>query len=358
MKTIQLLSLFVCFFFCAFGNAQENGNSQRKQTEKITYTITGQVVDFQTKQPIKNTFVDSSIPEKNRGRSAVRMAYTGEDGRFSIETNRKGKYLVRIWKYRYDLQSVEVELNASKSIAVDLGVIEIKKRQPKLEQIVIKGKVLDKETRDPMMFGQVILKGTTIGVQTDFEGEFAIRTTNKDIQTILIEYIGFHDKEVSWKMGDDKVIDLGVILMEERQKENVLYNSDHRKVEQQPLVVERIIQSEDIKEVGHRDYHQCYFHLPKITDIEEAKQESIAINAIDLEIKYAPNPTSNLVNLILDKDLDFLLLTDTNGKTLLEFKDLAKGNHQIDLQEYPTGIYFLKFGVGNQTGNEQLIIAR
>lgn len=58
-------------------------------------------------------------------------------------------------------------------------------------QYVIKGKVTDSETGDPIPFASVLLKGTTIGNSTDFEGNYLIesRTIPDSIQVSYLGYI-------------------------------------------------------------------------------------------------------------------------------------------------------------------------
>ena len=59
------------------------------------------------------------------------------------------------------------------------------------------GKILDKETKKPVVFANVILKGTTIGTVTNADGEFLIKApANSDIQVLEITHIGYETKLV------------------------------------------------------------------------------------------------------------------------------------------------------------------
>ena len=44
-------------------------------------------------------------------------------------------------------------------------------------QRIVKGKVTDAETGDPIPFASVLLKGTSVGKSTDFEGNFIIESS-------------------------------------------------------------------------------------------------------------------------------------------------------------------------------------
>jgi len=57
------------------------------------------------------------------------------------------------------------------------------------------GKILDSETKKPVVFANVMLKGTTIGTVTNADGEFLIKApANSDIQVLEITHIGYATK--------------------------------------------------------------------------------------------------------------------------------------------------------------------
>ncbi|WP_339699051.1 DUF5686 family protein [Algoriphagus aquimarinus] len=57
-------------------------------------------------------------------------------------------------------------------------------------QHVIKGKITDAETGDPIPFASVILKGTTTGVNSDFEGNYNLEA-KKLSDSITVSYLGY-----------------------------------------------------------------------------------------------------------------------------------------------------------------------
>jgi hypothetical protein len=57
-------------------------------------------------------------------------------------------------------------------------------------QYVVKGKVTDAETSDPIPFANVILKGTSIGITTDFEGNYVIQSKILT-DSITVSYLGY-----------------------------------------------------------------------------------------------------------------------------------------------------------------------
>ncbi|MEE9461952.1 MAG: carboxypeptidase-like regulatory domain-containing protein, partial [Bacteroidales bacterium] len=57
------------------------------------------------------------------------------------------------------------------------------------------GKILDSETKKPVVFANVILKGTSIGTVSNADGEFLIKVPAKsDIQVLEISHIGYETK--------------------------------------------------------------------------------------------------------------------------------------------------------------------
>lgn len=57
-------------------------------------------------------------------------------------------------------------------------------------QYVVKGKVTDSATGDPIPFASVLLKGTTVGISTDFEGNYILETKSLT-DSISVNYLGY-----------------------------------------------------------------------------------------------------------------------------------------------------------------------
>ena len=78
-----------------------------------------------------------------------------------------------------------------------------------IAQSTVTGTVTDSETNTPLPGVNVIEKGTTNGVSSDFDGNFSIKTGSSDA-VIVISYVGFLSQEISIS-GD---INLGNIILE------------------------------------------------------------------------------------------------------------------------------------------------
>ncbi|WP_299551542.1 TonB-dependent receptor [Seonamhaeicola sp.] len=63
------------------------------------------------------------------------------------------------------------------------------------QEKIITGTILDAETEQPLPGATVLLKGTSTGASSDFDGKFSIRIASGD-DTIVVSYVGYQTKEV------------------------------------------------------------------------------------------------------------------------------------------------------------------
>ncbi len=68
------------------------------------------------------------------------------------------------------------------------------------QETIVKGKVTDANSGDPIPFVNVLFKGTSIGTTTDFDGNFLLKTSNPT-DTILASYIGYKPRVKSITKG-------------------------------------------------------------------------------------------------------------------------------------------------------------
>jgi iron complex outermembrane recepter protein len=85
-------------------------------------------------------------------------------------------------------------------------------------QSVVKGKIIDGTSGEVLVGATVVLKGTTTGAQTDYDGLFEFKTTQALPFTLSVSFIGFESKDIqvtdlkgplSIKLGEEaKIIDV------------------------------------------------------------------------------------------------------------------------------------------------------
>src|SRR5690606_8918107 len=73
------------------------------------------------------------------------------------------------------------------------------------QETVVSGKITDASSGDPLPFVNVFFDGTTIGVTSDFDGRFEIRT-HTPTDTLVVSYIGYRVKKKYVEPGKTQVI--------------------------------------------------------------------------------------------------------------------------------------------------------
>ncbi|HON17622.1 MAG TPA: DUF5686 family protein [Salinivirgaceae bacterium] len=73
----------------------------------------------------------------------------------------------------------------------------------------VRGKVTDASTNEPIPFVNIAFKNTTIGVISDFNGNYAIETRAK-VDTLIFSYIGYEQKIVKVKVGQYQEINVNL----------------------------------------------------------------------------------------------------------------------------------------------------
>ncbi len=69
----------------------------------------------------------------------------------------------------------------------------------------ISGKVLDEETRDPLIGANILVIGTTSGTTTDFDGNFKLDLGGERSADLRISYTGYLEKTITVQANSDKV---------------------------------------------------------------------------------------------------------------------------------------------------------
>lgn len=101
--------------------------------------------------------------------------------------------------------NLSYELTSKRNIRLKQNPININREQQK----VISGKVTD-ANGTPLLGATVLVKNTTIGSNTDFDGKFTV-TMPSGANTIVISFVGFKTQEI--EVGDQD--DINVVLIED-----------------------------------------------------------------------------------------------------------------------------------------------
>lgn len=86
------------------------------------------------------------------------------------------------------------------------------------QSYTISGKVFDAESKEPLPFVALLIKGTTVGTTTDFDGNYTI-TTSKPGDSLVAAYVGYRRMARAIKRGENQTVNFpmaleGINLME------------------------------------------------------------------------------------------------------------------------------------------------
>jgi hypothetical protein len=79
------------------------------------------------------------------------------------------------------------------------------------QNYTITGKVFDVDSREPLPFVAVLIKGTTVGGTSDFDGRFVIKTA-KIGDSIVASYMGYKKTTRAIKVGVNQEVNMPMVL--------------------------------------------------------------------------------------------------------------------------------------------------
>ena len=78
------------------------------------------------------------------------------------------------------------------------------------QETIINGKVTDANTNEPIPFATVMFKGTTKGINTDFDGNYVIKTRTPS-DSLIIQVLGYKPKTKKIQKNKIQTIDFQLI---------------------------------------------------------------------------------------------------------------------------------------------------
>ncbi len=158
-----------------------------------------------------------------------------------------------------------------------------------MAQTTIQGSVTDAKTNEKLIGVSVLVKGSNKGVQTDYDGQFVLKTTNNLPLTLVIKYLGFETKEININDAKTK---LTVKLSKSEKALKEVSVRDSRiteKMKQNPLTVETM-DAIAIKQTPAANFYEGLAHL-KGVDITSA---SIGFKIINTRGFNSTSPVRSL----------------------------------------------------------------
>ncbi|WP_299800392.1 TonB-dependent receptor [uncultured Maribacter sp.] len=127
----------------------------------------------------------------------------------------------------------------------------------------ITGTVLDGDTNTPLPGATVMVKGTTNGTSTDFDGKFTINTSAES-GTLVVSYIGFNSKQIAFTSTGN----IGSVVLEPNAEEleGVVVTGilDIAKDRETPVAVSTIRAAEIQEKLGSQELPEILKSTPSI----------------------------------------------------------------------------------------------
>ncbi len=134
---------------------------------------------------------------------------------------------------------------------------------------IVRGNVYDKETGEPIMFGNVILQGTTLGTNTDLDGFFSIPNVPVGDYNLVATYIGYDSIAVNVSITPNSIAYESIYLNSSGVQLNTVDVSARREQARSDVKVSSIsVSANEIKSLpsagGEPDLAQYLSVLPGI----------------------------------------------------------------------------------------------
>lgn len=132
-------------------------------------------------------------------------------------------------------------------------------------QGTITGTIVDGDTSDPLPGASIVVKGTTKGATTDFDGKFSLNV-DADSGTLVVSYIGYLTRNISFTAAGD----IGSVVLEpdaEQLGEVVVTGTgiiDLAKDRETPIAVSTIKASEIAIKGGNQEFPELMKSTPSV----------------------------------------------------------------------------------------------
>ena len=227
----------------------------------------------------------------------------------------------------------------------------------------IVGKLTDKDYNDePLAFANILIKGTTTGTTSDFDGLYEFKDLTPGSYTLVFSFVGYETQEITVDVIADQATTLNVEMgTSSASLDEIVITTTARKETETALLLDQkkaveIKQSIGAVELSRKGVGDAAAAVAKISGI--SKQESSSdVYVRGLGDRYQ-NTTMNGLSLpstdVNKKNIDLDLFTTdiienisvSKAYTPSFYGDFAAGNVNINSKEY-TGKGFLDISLGS-----------
>lgn len=146
----------------------------------------------------------------------------------------------------------------------------------------IGGKLIDKEyNNEPLAFGNVLIKGTTIGTTSDMDGVYVFDNLNEGRYTLIYSFIGYETKEMEVALEAGKAVKMNVDMFASAASlDEVLITATTRKISETALLMDQkkvveMKQSIGTEELSRKGVSDVATGISKTTGVSKQEGSNI-----------------------------------------------------------------------------------
>jgi len=253
------------------------------------------------------------------------------------------------------------------------GLIICFMTQPLFARGTIKGSVFDQNTKDPLPFANVVVKGTSIGAAADINGIYSILNAPEGEQTLVVSYIGYVSISVAVMIRTDGTVtkDFG-LQPEVLQGKEVIVTAQavgQMQAINQQLASDKIssiVSEARIQELPDFNAAQALSRLPGVSTLESSGEANKVVirglapqyNTVAIEgVKLASTGSSKIGmtatyltagDISNDRSVDLTMVSPYMIKSIAVYKSLTPdmnansigGSVNMELREAPSELHY------------------
>ncbi len=236
----------------------------------------------------------------------------------------------------------------------------------KAQTTTISGQVTDAKTGEPLLVAAVNFAGTTIGTNTDFDGNYELKS-NAASDTIIVTYLGYETYRQAIKKGQSQTINVKLFENAVTLDEAVVVYKEKYRNKDNPAVqlIKKVIAEKDNNRASNYDFYeyekyekvmlglsnvskkfksrkafksvQFLFEELDTTSLEEGKELlPIFLKESLSEVRYRKSPSDEKEVILADTMVTFDGFADTDG-----FNDYLDNLYQ-DVNIYDNNMLLIK----------------
>lgn len=224
------------------------------------------------------------------------------------------------------------------------------------------GKLTDKEyNNEPLAFANVLIKGTTTGTTSDFDGLYTFENLDPGNYTLVFSFVGYKSQEISVDIVAGKKTELNVIMAASAASlDEVIITTTTKRESETALLLEQkkaveIKQSIGFEELSRKGVSNAAGAVAKISGVSKQEGSSnVYVRGLgDRYLNTTMNGLSLPSNNVSKKNIDLdLFASDIIENVSISkaysskfYGDFAAGNVDVSSKNY-TGSGFFDFGIG------------